>query len=97
MEKTKLETYIDEGVLRSLRERAASEGREDSEVIEEAISDYLYGRRADSKPDLLERIQVYQRQRGTNPPSEEEATELANEEVHKYREEQLEIYTKHAR
>jgi hypothetical protein len=82
VQREKLETYVDEELLRGLRERARTEGREDHEVLEEALSDYLSRASATPLTDLMERVKR-RVERGEAPRlSEEEALALAVEEQH---------------
>ncbi len=92
MEKTKLETYVSGELREVLRGRAAEEGRPETELVEEALADYLYSvpLPGEATPGLLERVERYQRLLGTPPLSEEEAMKLAVEEQHAARRERRE-------
>jgi hypothetical protein len=72
MTRKKTTVYLEEDVLRSVRVMAARTGKKDYEVFEEALRSYLgmeAVERAWSSADL----------------SEEEALELAVDEVHRFR------------
>lgn len=96
MERTKLETYINRDLERDLQILAAVQGKAFSELVEQAVSDYVVGA-GGLRSELFEGIRRYQREQGTPEPSEEEAMRIANEEVHRYREENIERYTSHTR
>ncbi len=72
MGKVRTTVTLDEQVLRSVRVRAARQGKGDSEVIEESL-------RRDLGLDLLERIW------SQNDMSETDALRLANEATHRTR------------
>jgi hypothetical protein len=70
--RTKATVYLDPDVLRAMRVQAAREGRRDSDVVEEALREYL-------GLGLLERIWE------KADLTEEEAMELAYDELHAMR------------
>lgn len=81
----KQKTEIDAGLFAKLSRRAAEQGRPETEVLEEAVRRYLETPR--STAELLDRAERWQRDRGVEPLSDEEAMELANEELHAMRRE----------
>lgn len=76
MAKTRVTLSLDDDVLRSVRISAARKGKRDSEVVEDALREYLgFG--------VIERI----RAKSTfTHLSDDEVMELVNAEVHAYRE-----------
>jgi hypothetical protein len=72
--KRKVTFYVDEDVLRAARVRAARSDRRDSEIVEEALREYLGF-------DVVER--VWER----SDLGEEEALQLAISEIHAMRDE----------
>jgi hypothetical protein len=85
MERT--ETKMDRELLEALRRRAAEEGREEYEVLEEAARFYLeHGRRA-SITELIERARERRERAGVPEPSEDEAMRIAVAEQHAHRSE----------
>lgn len=72
MARSKATVYLDPDVLRATRVRAARTGKRDSDVVEEALREYL-------GIGLLERI--WERA----DLSEDEAMKLANDELHAMR------------
>jgi hypothetical protein len=74
MARAKTTVYLDPGVLRATRIRAARTGKRDSDVVEEALREYLGF-------TVIDRIQS----RSNLTPDEAEA--LANEELHALRRE----------
>jgi hypothetical protein len=76
MAKTRVTLSLDDDVLRSVRISAARKGKRDSEVVEDALREYLgFG--------VIERIRA---QSEFTHLSEDEVMELVNAEVHAYRE-----------
>jgi hypothetical protein len=73
MAKAKTTVYLDEDVLRAARVAAARSGKRDSEIVEEALRNYLVG-------GILDSIWAHQRNQGLEL-SEEEALELAYTEL----------------
>lgn len=71
--KAKTTVYIDEDVLRRARVAAARRGKRDSEILEDALRNYLFS-------GVLESIWARQRDEGLEL-SEEEALELAYSEL----------------
>jgi hypothetical protein len=84
-----VQAEIDEKLLAEIRRLAAEQGRSERELLDEAIRRYLQEprRRSSSLEELFERIDRGQRERGVKPLSEEEAMELAYEELHAMRRE----------
>jgi hypothetical protein len=83
MELRHAETKVDRELLDAVREIAAGEGRGESDVIEDALRRYLA---APSRPrgggtfgDIFARVEEWQRRRGVEPLSDEEAMKLAVE------------------
>lgn len=81
----KQKTEIDAGLLKELRRRAEDQGRPEAEVLEEAVRRYLDAPR--TLAELFDRADRWQREHGVEPLTEEEAMELANEELHAMRRE----------
>lgn len=75
----KQKTEIDGELLEELRRSARAQGRTEGEVLEEAVRSYL-GRPA-SLRDLFDEAERWQRERGVEPLTDEEAMELADEEL----------------
>jgi hypothetical protein len=73
MAKRKTTIYVDEEVLRAARVTAARTGKRDSQIVEEALREYL-------GLGVLERVW------GRSTLSEEDALALAYEELHASRE-----------
>lgn len=89
----RVQTQISRELLEEVRKRATREGRQDSEIIEEAVRGYLLGRRegrSKELPEIFEEIDCYQQRQGVEPLSEEEAMKMAVEEQHAWREERRE-------
>lgn len=72
MPRAKATVYLDPDVLRATRIRAARTGRRDSDVVEEALREYLG-------------LAVVDRIRGRSALEPEEAERLAYEELHEAR------------
>jgi hypothetical protein len=70
--RTKTTVYLDPSVLRATRIRAARTGKRDSDVVEEALREYLG-------------LAVIDRVRARSNLSEDEAMTLAYDELHKSR------------
>lgn len=81
----KQKTEIDIELLEELRRRAEDQGRPETEVLEEAVRRYLDAPR--TLAELFDRADRWQRERNVEPLTEEEAMELANEELHAMRRE----------
>jgi hypothetical protein len=77
MARSKATVYLDPDVLRATRVRAARTGRRDSDIVEEALREYLG-------------FAVIDRIRSRSNLTPEEAERLANEEVHAARRERRE-------
>lgn len=88
MERT--ETRIDRSLLDEVRKRASEQGRNEEELIEDAVSRYLWEGRARDLKDIFDSIDRHQREGGVEPLSEEEAMQLAVEEQRAWRREQRE-------
>jgi hypothetical protein len=83
MERT--ETKMDRELLEALRRRAAEEGREEYEILEDAARFYLeHGDRA-SVTELIERARERRERAGIPEPSEDEAMRMAVAEQHAHR------------
>lgn len=83
-------TKVSRDLLEEVRRRAAEEGRDEAEVIEDAVSHYLREvRRSEprSVTEVLESMREWRKERGVPELSEEEAMKLANEELRAYRRE----------
>jgi hypothetical protein len=74
MARTKATVYLDPEVLRATRIRAARTGKRDSDVVEEALRQYLG-------------LAVVERIRSRFDVDEEEAMRIANDELHAMRRE----------
>ncbi len=90
MERT--ETRIDRVLIERARERARREGREEFDVIEDALKRYLDREdaprgtgREETFGEILDGVADWQREHGVEPLSDEEAIRLAVEEQHAYR------------
>jgi hypothetical protein len=77
MARSKATVYLDPDVLRATRVRAARTGRKDSDIVEEALREYLG-------------LAVIDRIRSRSSLSPEDAERLANEAVHEARRERRE-------
>jgi len=87
MERT--ETRIDRVLVERARERALEEGREEADVIEDALKHYLDREDPERSPgheetfgEILDRVANWRREHGVEPLSEDEAMKLAVEEQH---------------
>lgn len=74
MARTKTTVYLDPQVLRAARVAAARAGKRDSDVMEEALREYLG-------------LAVIDRMRSRSDLDEDEAMQLAYEELHEMRRE----------
>lgn len=83
MERT--ETCIDRILIERACERARREGREESDVIEDALRRYLDEAGEETFGEILNGVAAWQRERGVETLSEEGALKLAVEEQHAYR------------
>ena len=81
----KQKTEIDGTLLEELRRRAEQQGRDEGELLEEAVRRYLDAPR--TLAELFDRANRWQREQGVEPLTDEEAMELANEELHAMRRE----------
>lgn len=84
MERT--ETKMDRELLEALRRRAAEEGRDEYEVLEDAARSYLE-RSLASITELVERARERRERAGIPELSEEEAMRIAVAEQHAHRSE----------
>ncbi len=89
-EKQKIE--VDAGLLEELRRKAREQDRTEGELLEEIVCRYLMlaPRRSDSFGEFFEKVERRQREEGVEPLSEDEAMQLANEELHAMRRERRE-------
>jgi Arc/MetJ family transcription regulator len=83
MERT--ETRIDRTLVERARARARREGREESEIIEDALRRYLGEAGEETFGEILDGVAAWQREHGVEPLSEEEAMKLAVDEQHAHR------------
>ena len=85
----KQRTEIDAGLLEELRAEAHRQSRTESELLEEIIRSYLVlaPRRSNSLGVFFDDLERRRREEGVEPLSEEEAIDLANEELHAMRRE----------
>ena len=88
----KQKTEIDAALLEELRSRAREQSRTEGELLEEIVRRYLVltPRRSDSLEEFLDEVERRRRKEGVETLSEEEAMELANEELHAMRRERRE-------
>lgn len=88
MDAERTETRVSRNLLEAVRERAIAEGRDESEVVEEALRRYLAGspdNEERSFGEIFAKVDEYQRRHGVEPLSDEEAMKLAVEEQHAHR------------
>lgn len=88
MDAEQIETKVSKDLLEAVRERAAAEGREEAEVVEEALRRYLAGSQdgdEESFGEIFAKVREYQEQNGVEPLSDEKAMKLAVEEQHAHR------------
>lgn len=89
----KVETKISRDLMEAVEARASKEGRGSDEVVEDALRSYLIRHGDGSVRNLrkiFDSIDKYQRERGVEPLSEEEAMKLAVEEQRAWRRERRE-------
>jgi hypothetical protein len=88
----KQKTEIDAGLLEELRTKAREQSRTEGELLEEIVRSYLVlaPRRSSSLGKFFEGLERRRRDAGIEPLSEDEATSLANEELHAMRRERRE-------
>jgi hypothetical protein len=77
---------IDGELLAEVRRMADEQGRSERELLDEAVRTYLLRCRAGLK-ELFEDAARWQRERGIDLLSDEEAMRLANDELHAMRRE----------
>lgn len=90
-----MQTEIDGKLLEEVRRIAEEQKRSEREVVEDALRYFLTSRsffektasRRGGLKELFEEAARWQRERGIEPPSDEEAMRLANEELHAMRRE----------
>lgn len=85
----KQRTEIDAGLLEELRERAREQMRTEGELLEEIVRSYLLSapRKSASLGEFFEELERRREADGVEPLPEDEATRLANEELHAMRRE----------
>jgi hypothetical protein len=85
----KQRTLIDAGLLEELRARAHEQSRTEGELLEEIVRTYLVlaPRQSESLGAFFENLERRRREEDVEPLSEEEAIDLANEELHAMRRE----------
>lgn len=85
----RVETRVDRELLEAVKRVAIEEGRGESDVIEDALRRYLAAssrsRDGGSFGEIFARVAEWQRRRGVEPLSDEEAMRLAVEEQHAHR------------
>ncbi len=88
----KQQTEIDAGLMEELRAVAREQSRAEGELLEEIVRSYLVvaRRRSGSLNEFFERLERRRRDDGVEPLPEDEATRLANEELHAMRRERRE-------
>ncbi|MBA4115433.1 MAG: hypothetical protein H0X71_03140 [Rubrobacter sp.] len=88
----KQRTEIDAGLLEELRDRAHEQHRTEGELLEEIVRSYLVlaPKRSGSLDEFFGRLERRRRDDGIEPLSEEEATNLARDELHAMRRERRE-------
>lgn len=88
----KQQTEIDSGLLEELRTRAREQSRTEAELLEEIVRSYLVlaPRRSNSLGEFMEGLERRRREGDVEQLSEEEATSLADEELHAMRREREE-------
>ena len=85
MERT--ETKMNRELLEALRRRAAEEGREEYEVLEDVARYYLEHGNWAGITELIERSRERRERAGIPEPSEDEAMRIAVAEQHAHRDE----------
>ena len=82
-------TEIDAELLEELRDRARKQSRTEGELLEEIVRSYLVlaPRRSGSLDEFFEDLERRRRDDGVEALSADEATSLANEELHDMRRE----------
>jgi hypothetical protein len=76
--------YLDEKLMQSAKLLAATSGKHDYEVIEEALREYVVARREEAgrrMHELLEEISGWQERQGVSRLTDAEAAALAAEEL----------------
>lgn len=86
-EKQRME--IDAELVKEVRRRAREQSRTEGELLEEIIRRYLVlaPRRSNSMGEFFEKLERRRREEGVEALSEDEAIDLANEELHEMRRE----------
>jgi hypothetical protein len=80
--------YLDADLVQTAKLIAATEGKHDYEVIEEALEEYIAARRERARRqalDLFDRIAARHAREGVPPLTDDEAMRLANDEIHAMR------------
>jgi Arc/MetJ family transcription regulator len=89
MARHKTTLYIDDDVRAATKVAAVAAKKTESEIVEEALRQYLKTddaeRHRQSIRDLFDRIAEYQAAQGVPPLTDDEAMQLANEELHAMR------------
>lgn len=89
MDLKRTQTKVDRVLLDAVRRIASEEGRGESDIIEEALRRYLAEssslRDGETFEDIFARVEQWQRDQGIEPLSDDEAMELAIEELHAHR------------
>jgi hypothetical protein len=82
-----VQAEIDDKLLREVKLLARERGRPERELLDEAVSRYLRDQfeSAGSFGEYFERVAEWQAAHGVEPLSDEEAMDLANEELHAMR------------
>jgi hypothetical protein len=88
----KQRTEIDAELLEELRARAREQSRTEGELLEEIVRSYLVlaPRHSSSLGEFLEGLERRRKEEGVEQLSEEEATSLADDELHAMRRERKE-------
>ena len=84
MARKKTALYLDEKLMQSAKLLAATSGKHDYEVIEEALREYVVARREEAgrrMHELLEEVAGWQEREGLPRLSDAEAAALAAEEL----------------
>lgn len=84
-----MQAEIDDKLLREVRLLAKERGLPERDLLDEAVSRYLRDQFESAKnfDEYFERLAEWQSAHGVEPLSDEEAMELANEELHAMRRE----------
>lgn len=88
VDRKKTSLYLDRRLLQTAKMLAVSSGRHEYEIIEEALREYVAGRREAAGHNLhrvLDDIADDQAKHGVTPLTDDEAMAIANEAVHEVR------------